>query len=91
MTSGRNIQDFSAGSAQPPLSDEQKRILDFGGKWFKSPGARMEAVLSEFGMSETTYFQKLNSLRSHPGAVEYAPEVINRANRTIEASRSSDG
>jgi hypothetical protein len=84
---GRNLLEFTVGSSHPPLSDHDKSILDFGKKWFKTPGARMEAVLSEFGMSETSYFQRLNSLRSHPEAREYAPDVLGRADRVVELGR----
>ena len=91
MTMGRNFFDFAEGSAHPPLSDHDKRVLDFGKKWFKTPGARMEAVLSEFGMSETSYFTHLNRLRSHPEAREYAPDVLSRADRVVELSKEQRG
>ena len=87
---GRNFFDFAEGYSHPPLTDHDKRVLDFGKKWFKTPGARMEAVLSEFGMSETSYFTKLNSLRSHPEAREYAPDVLNRADRAVELSQEKN-
>lgn len=88
---GRNFLDFAEGYSHPPLSDHDKKVLDFGKKWFKTPGARMEAVLSEFGMSETSYFQRLNALRSHPEAREYAPDVLNRADRVVEKAREQHG
>jgi hypothetical protein len=88
---GRNFYDMAMGASHPPLTDEQKRILDFGKRWHKTPAARMNAVLEEFGMSETSYFQKLNSLRSHPEAYEYAPDVVSRANRVVELDREKDG
>jgi hypothetical protein len=88
---GRNFFDLAMGASHPPLTDDQKRILDFGKRWFKTPADRFNAITEEFGMSETSYFQKLNSLRSHPEAASYAPDVINRANRVVELSKDPDG
>lgn len=84
---GRNFFDFAEGYSHPPLTDHDKKILDFGKRWFKTPADRFNAVTEEFGMSETSYFQRLNSLRSHPEAREYAPDVLRRADRAVEISK----
>lgn len=88
---GRNFFDFAEGYSHPPLTEHDKRVLDFGKRWFKTPADRLNAVTEEFGMSETSYFQRLNSLRSHPEAREYAPDVLNRADRAVELSKERRG
>lgn len=88
---GQEFLESAEGYRHPPLSDHDKQILDFGKKWFKTPGARMEAILSEFGMSDTSYFTHLNRLRSHPEAREYAPDVVNRADRVVELAKERSG
>ncbi len=77
-------EEFEAGGSHPPLSDHEKQILDFARQDFPSAGHRMMSILKTFGMSETSFFSRLNTLRSHPEAVSYAPDVIRRANQTIQ-------
>lgn len=87
----RNFFDFAMGYTHPPLTDHEKRILDFGRNWYKNAGARENAIRENFGMSSTSYFQKLNGLRSHPEAREYAPDVLSRADRLIELEMEKRG
>lgn len=80
---GKN-DEFAAGGARPPLTDHEKQVLDFAREPFPTNGHRLRSMLSTFGYGETEFFSKLNRLRSHPEAVEYAPDVIRRANETID-------
>lgn len=77
-------EEFVAGQPSGELSDEQRKILDFAGRDFPTPGHREEAILTEFGYRGTTYFRRLNDLLGHPKAMEYAPNVIKRHMATIE-------
>lgn len=85
MIVGRNFYDFAMGHTHSPLSDQQKEMLDFGKKWWKNAGERENDIMSTFGMNSTQYFQKLHALKDHPEAVAYAPDVVRRMNRVIEA------
>lgn len=87
----RNFFDFAMGHAHPPLTDAQKEILDFGKRWHRTPADRENAIRETFGYSSSTYFQKLNALRSHPEAREYAPDVLSRADRIIELAQGRRG
>lgn len=87
----RNFFDFAMGYLHAPLSDHEKDILDFGKTWHKNPAERENAIRERFGFSSTTYFQKLNALRSHPEAREYAPSVVSRADRIVEQGSSRRG
>lgn len=83
----RNSGDFNeaAGeSQQPPLTDSQKQILEFGRKEWSSPAHRENDIRSTFDMSSSSYFQKLHSLLSHPEAVAYAPDVVRRMNSIMD-------
>jgi hypothetical protein len=64
-----------------------RRILDFEQKWWRNAGAKADAIATEFGLSETRYYQKLNRLLDDPSAVEYAPQLVNRLRR-IRSARS---
>ena len=80
---GERFFEFARGQSHAPLSDDQKQILDFGKRWFKNIGHRENAIHETFGFPSHVYFQRLNALRYHPEAMEYAPEVITRANAHV--------
>lgn len=70
------------------LTDRDRQVLDFERLWYRNPGAKEAAIRELFGCSATVYFQGLNRLLDHPGAIAYAPSVVNRLRRTRDASRS---
>lgn len=80
LVPGDRFFEFARGHSHTPLSDDQKKILDFGKRWFPSIGHRENAILEEFGVPSHVYFQKLMGLRDHPEASAYAPDVVNRMN-----------
>lgn len=63
------------------MTDEDRALLDFAGKQWRSPGAHADAVRAELGLSVTRYFQKLNKLLDDPEALAYSPIVVNRLRR----------
>lgn len=68
------------------LTDLERRLLDFAGRWYRYTGAQEQAMLDEFGMSGTTYWRKVNVLLDDPAALAYAPGTVNRLRR-VRASR----
>lgn len=64
-----------------PLTDSDKAILDFAARWYRLPGAHAEAVGAELGLSETTYWRKVNDLLERPEALAYAPTTVKRLRR----------
>lgn len=63
------------------------RILEFEQKWWRTAGAKADAIMAEFGLTQTRYYQKLNRLLDEPDAVEYAPQLVNRLRR-IRSTRA---
>lgn len=63
------------------LTDSDKALLDFAARWYRYPGAQAEAMKSELGLSETTYWRKVNDLIDNPEALAYAPVTVGRLRR----------
>jgi hypothetical protein len=63
------------------LTDSDKALLDFAGRWYRFPGAQAEAMQSELGLSQTTYWRKVNDLLERPEALAYAPTTVGRLRR----------
>lgn len=60
------------------LTDEDRRILHFAAKWWRSDGARDESIIMDFDMTPNRYFQRLNTLIDRPEAFLYAPSTVKR-------------
>lgn len=84
-------EEFAAGQPSDDLTDDQKKVIDFAKRTYRYPGAREEAILSEFGYRGTTFFRKLNDLLDHPAAMAYDPQTINRYRRTVDAGLTKWG
>ncbi len=63
------------------MIDTDRRILDFEQKWWRTAGAKADAIMAEFGLSQTRYYQKLNRLLDDPEAAAYAPALVKRLQR----------
>lgn len=63
------------------LSDVEERILAFEQQRWKYAGAKASAVLDEFDMTETRYYQVLNALIDRPEAAAHAPTLVARLQR----------
>lgn len=86
---GDRFFEFARGNSHPPLTDEQKRRLDFAKRWWPNAGARENDIRENFAESSTSFFQKLHALRSHPEAASYAPSVMKRMDSVIDRSRGT--
>ena len=69
------------------LSERDLQILAFERQWWKYAGAKESAVRERFDMSSTRYYQVLNALIDHPGAVAHDPLVVGRLQRLRDARR----
>lgn len=70
-----------------PLTDDEKRVLDFAALRWNHDGARDMAIRDEFKTSATTYMQRLNALLDRPEALAYAPVTVKRLQRLREQRR----
>ncbi|MET9329519.1 DUF3263 domain-containing protein [Tsukamurella sp. NPDC003166] len=73
------------------LSDRDRAILDFEAQhsWWRTAGAKQNAIREQFGISGVRYAQLLNRCLDNPEALAHAPQVVNRLRR-IRAGRGGD-
>ena len=70
-----------------PLTDLERRVLDFAGKRWQHDGNRDQAIRDAFGISSTRYFQILHGLLLRHEALAYAPVTVRRHQRLVEQRR----
>ena len=63
------------------LTDLEKRILDFEGKWWADLKTKDGHIRGEFDVTATRYYQLLNGLIDRPEALGYAPQTVRRVLR----------
>ena len=68
------------------LTRREHDILAFERQWWKYAGSKETAIKELFDMSSTRYYQVLNALIDHPGALAHDPMLIKRLRR-LRASR----
>jgi hypothetical protein len=78
--------ESGARTAPAGLSEREVAILAFERQWWKSPGAKEQAVREEFGLSSTRYYQVLNEMIEKTAALEADPMLVKRLRR-LRASR----
>lgn len=71
----------------PALSERDREILDFERQRWKYAGAKETAIREEFDLSSTRYYQVLNALLEHPGAMQYDAQLVGRLRRIRDARR----
>jgi len=76
---------LSPGNNDFELTARDKEILEFERQWWKYSGAKEQAIRELFGMSATRYYQVLNALVDHPGAMSFDPMLIKRLQRMRNA------
>jgi hypothetical protein len=79
MDAARAPLDREAGAE--PLSDRDRRILEFERQWWKYAGAKEQAIRDLFDMSGTRYYQILNGLIDTPAALQADPMLVKRLRR----------
>lgn len=68
-------------SADPALSERDRKMLEFERQWWKFAGSKEEAIRQQFDMSGTRYFQILNDLIDRPEALAADPLLVKRLRR----------
>ena len=76
---------LSPGNNDFELTPRDKEILEFERQWWKYSGAKEQAIRELFGMSATRYYQVLNALVDHPGAMSFDPMLMKRLQRMRNA------
>lgn len=63
------------------LTERERQILDFAGRWYRYAGKQEQDIRDLFGCSATRYWLSLNQLLEEPAALAYAPATVNRYRR----------
>ena len=71
----------------PTLSDRERAILEFEGTWWMGDEGRDVTIRARFACSDEEYYQELNQLLDHPGALSVDPLVVRRLRRQRERRR----
>ena len=87
MTGELNDGDHAADPADSPvgLSPRDLAILAFERRWWSSPGAKEQAIRSEFALSAARYYQLLAALIDSPLALAHDPMLVKRLQRMRDA------
>ncbi|HEY0249626.1 MAG TPA: DUF3263 domain-containing protein [Gryllotalpicola sp.] len=75
----------------PPavLSDFEIEILDFEREWLQGPGAKEQAIRTQFALSAARYYQVLGRLIETPAALAYDPLLVRRLLRQRDERRGT--
>jgi hypothetical protein len=73
------------GKSTTPLTEAEKKIIDFERIWWKFPGVKEDKIRAEFGISPTRYYQQRNALVRRPEALTYDPSTVRRIQRLLKA------
>lgn len=71
------------------LTDRERAMLDFAGRWYKYAGKQEQDIRDEFDCSATRYFLTVNGLLDRPEALAYAPVTVNRLRRQREQRQAA--
>ena len=69
------------------LTRRDHDILDFERSWWTRTGVKETAILEEFELSASRYYQILGELLERPEAMEYDPLLVRRLRRNRDRRR----
>jgi hypothetical protein len=67
------------------LSPRDEDLLAFERRWWSHPGAKEQAIRTEFGLSAARYYQLLGALLDSPLALAHDPMLVKRLQRMRDA------
>jgi DNA-binding MarR family transcriptional regulator len=70
-----------------PLSDSERRLLDFERSWWMEAGAKADQIRRRLGVSPTAYYSALRRLVERLDALEYDPLLVRRLRRRDDQRR----
>jgi hypothetical protein len=71
----------------PALTEREQAIIEFEATWWSRDESRDATIRARFACSEEDYYQELNRLLDHPGALSFDPLVVRRLRRQRERRR----
>lgn len=79
--------DDALRSAQRPLDDTERALLDFEAGWHGDAEKKADEVRTRFGLSTVRYEQMVNALIDNPAALARNPVLMHRLERLRRARR----
>ena len=79
------LDEASVQVAPRGLSRREHEMLTFERQWWRQAGAKETAIRDRFGVPPTRYYQVLNALVDHPGALAADPLLVRRLRRLRSA------
>lgn len=76
----------SSAGGPPGLTERERAVLAFEHQWWRTAGAKEQAVRDRFGLSATRYYQILTALIDRDDALAAEPVLVGRLRR-LRASR----
>lgn len=73
------------------MTPRDTTVLEIAARRYRHPGARIEAIRVELGMSETRFAQVLGSLLEDVEAEREHPALVRRLRRLRDGRRSARG
>jgi hypothetical protein len=64
-----------------PLSDRDRRVLEFEAEWTARSGDKDDAIRERFGLSVARYYQVLSAVLASPAALAHDPMLVKRLQR----------
>ncbi|TKJ25274.1 hypothetical protein A6V29_04315 [Blastococcus sp. CCUG 61487] len=65
------------------MADEDHAILRFADQWWRTPGAKEVAIVDQFGITPTRFYQRLAHLIRQPAAAAAEPVLVHRLQRIL--------
>lgn len=81
------IPDSTTVDAAPALTEREIAIIEFEATWWMQDEDKAPAIRARFACSVEEYYQQLNLLLDHPGALSVDPLVVRRLRRQRERRR----
>lgn len=71
----------------PELTERERAMIEFERSWWTMDDTRDLLIRARFSCSSEDYYQELNQLLDHPGALAFDPLVVRRLRRQRERRR----
>jgi hypothetical protein len=77
----------TADDAPVQLTERERAIIEFEATWWMRDESRDAVIRARFACSTEDYYQELNRLLDHPGALSFDPLVVRRLRRQRDRRR----
>ncbi len=84
----RRARRHATYRGQVPLSDRDRALLDFEGRWHGHSGAKEEAIRTDLSLTPARYYQLLGRILDSADAVAHDPVLVHRLRRLRDAQEA---